>query len=613
MNTQKPQLAPSAFVKTLPGKPGVYQMLDSGGQVLYVGKARNLRRRVASYFREPSQLEDKTRALMRNMHDVQITVTHTETEALLLENNLIKEFRPRYNIVLRDDKSFPYIYLTTQESYPRLAFHRGARSGAGRYFGPYPSAGSVRETLNLLQKLFRIRQCSDSFFRNRSRPCLQYQIKRCTAPCVDLVDTETYADNVRHAVMFLEGKSEEMIAELVTRMSGAAEKLEYELAARYRDQITKVRRVQEKQYISGAKGNIDVIAACAKDGVAVVQVFYIRDGQNLGSKSYVPTHVQKENECQVLEAFLPQYYLSGPSDRQIPAEVLVNQPLEDMEPLMQVLSDRAKRRVVIHHRVRGERARWVEMAERNAELVLGQRLTDRSNLAARFEALSEVLELDEPPTRIECFDISHTQGEATVASCVVFDADGAVKSNYRRFNIKDVAAGDDYGAMRQALQRRYTRMRREEAKLPDLLLVDGGKGQLSVASEVLEELQINETSVASVAKGTSRKPGLETVYVHGRELPIVLEATSSALHLIQQVRDEAHRFAVTGHRRRRQRARTTSALEDIPGVGARRRQRLLLEFGGLQGVARAGVEDLCRVKGISRGLAQMIYESFRDE
>jgi excinuclease ABC subunit C len=584
METVPPEFDSTAFLSTLTGQSGVYRMLDPGGQVLYVGKARNLKKRVASYFRAPEQLAPKTRALMKHTVSVEVTATHTETEALLLENNLIKEHRPRYNIVLRDDKSFPYIYLATEEAFPRLAFHRGPRRGKGRYFGPFAGAGAVRETLNLLQKLFMVRQCENSFFRNRSRPCLQHQIKRCTAPCVGLVDEARYADDVRHAVMFLEGKSEAMIEELVARMEKAAQTREYEAAGRYRDQIVSLRRVQERQYISSTKGDIDVVAARIRDGIGVVQLFIVRNGHSLGTKTITPRHVAGAESKDILQAFLPQYYLSA-----------------------------AGRKVAVRHRVRGDRARWLQMANTNAELVLDQRLAERTSLRERFDALQEALELDEPPTRIECFDVSHSSGEAAVASCVVFESDGPVKSDYRRFNIKDIEPGDDYAAMHQALRRRYTRLRKEEAKMPDLLIVDGGKGQLTQARAVLDELQLDDLEVLGVAKGSTRKPGLEHLFMVGRERPLILPGDAVALHLIQQIRDEAHRFAITGHRARRNRARKTSVLEEIPGIGAKRRQRLLTEFGGLQGVARAGVEDLARVNGISRALAKDIYTAFREQ
>ena len=602
-----------SFLRTLTNDPGVYRLLDRLGRVLYVGKARSLKKRVASYFRLPEQLAPKTRALMSHTHLVEVTVTHTETEALLLENNLIKEHRPRYNIVLRDDKSFPYIHVTTGDRFPRLAFHRGARRGKGRYFGPFASAGATRSTLGQLQKLFRVRQCEDSFFENRSRPCLQYQIERCTAPCVGLVDAAVYGEDVRHAVMFLEGKSEEMVGELVRRMESASAALEFELAARYRDQIANLRRVQARQYVSGAKGNVDVVAARAREGVAVVELFVIRNGQSLGSRTLRPAHGSDAGEGELLRAFLPQYYLSRAGrERPVPDEILLSVAIDGLDVLEQALGEQTGRRISIRCNVRGERARWVAMAVDNAELSLRQRIASRANLRGQFEALQELLGLDEPPGRIECFDVSHTSGESTVASCVVFEYDGAKKSDYRRFNLSGTKAGDDYGAMRSALERRYARLQREEAALPDLLLVDGGRGQLKQALEVLAELQISGVAAVGVAKGTTRKPGLEQLFLPGRAAPIVLSPDSAALHLIQRIRDEAHRFAITGHRNRRSHAKRTSVLERIPGIGPRRRQRLLSEFGGLQGVSRAGVEDLVRVRGISRDLALAIHEAFRD-
>jgi excinuclease ABC subunit C len=613
METAPAAFDATAYLATLTGQSGVYRMFDSAGQVLYVGKARNLKKRVSSYFRPAEQLAPKTRALMKHTVSVEVTATHTETEALLLENNLIKEHRPRYNIVLRDDKSFPYIYLSTDEDFPRLAFHRGPRRGKGRYFGPFAGAGAVRETLNLLQKLFMVRQCENSFFRNRSRPCLQHQIKRCTAPCVGMVDKVQYADDVRHAVMFLEGKSEAMIGELVARMENASKRLEYEAAWRYRDQIVSLRRVQERQYISGAKGDVDVVAARCRDGVGVVQLFVVRNGHSLGTKTIAPRHVAGAEAKDLLQAFLPQYYLSATANRRIPAEILVGEPIEDVELLQAALTEVAGRKVSVRHRVRGDRTRWLQMANTNAELVLDQRLAERASLRERFDALQEALGLEEPPTRIECFDVSHSAGEATVASCVVFDSDGPIKSDYRRFNIKDIEPGDDYAAMYQALKRRYTRLRKEEAKMPDLLIVDGGKGQLTQARAVLDELQLDDLQVLGVAKGSTRKPGLEQLFMVGQKRPLVLSGDAVALHLIQQIRDEAHRFAITGHRARRTRARKTSVLEQIPGIGAKRRQRLLSEFGGLQGVARAGIEDLARVNGISRSLAADIYTAFREQ
>ena len=602
-----------SFLRTLTNDSGVYRLHDRFGRVLYVGKARSLRKRVASYFRPSEQLTPKTRALMSHTDSVEVTVTRTETEALLLENNLIKEHRPRYNIVLRDDKSFPYIHVTTADVFPRLSFHRGPRRGPGRYFGPFASAGATRSTLSQLQKLFRIRQCEDSFFENRSRPCLQYQIERCTAPCVGLTDEAAYDEDVRHAIMFLEGKSEEMVEELVRRMESASHALEFELAARYRDQIANLRRVQARQYVSGAKGNVDVIATRAREGVAVVELFVIRNGQNLGSRTLRPAHAADVDEDELLRAFLPQHYLSRSGrERPIPDEILLSHVVPGLHVLEQAIAEQSGRKVRIRSNVRGERARWVEMAVNNAEIALQQRIASRANLHDQFEALQELLGLDNPPARIECFDVSHTGGESMVASCVVFEPDGAKKSDYRRFNIKGVRAGDDYAALRDALERRYTRLKRENAVLPDLLLIDGGRGQLKQACDMLAELQISGIVAIGIAKGVTRKPGFEQIFVPGRSAPLMPPSESAALHLIQRVRDEAHRFALTGHRSRRLRTRRDSVLEQIPGIGARRRQRVLSEFGGLQGVSRAGVEDLMRVRGISRDLALAIYEAFRD-
>jgi excinuclease ABC subunit C len=596
------------FLKNLTSRPGVYRMLDVTGRVLYVGKARNLKKRVSSYFRN-SGLPPKTRALMDHVRNVEVTVTHTEGEALILENNLIKELRPRYNVLLRDDKSYPYIYLSAGEPFPRLAFHRGPRRAKGRYFGPYPNAGAVRESLSLLQKLFPVRQCEDSFYRNRSRPCLQYQIKRCTAPCVGLVHEETYQQDVRHAELFLEGKSAQVIDELVRRMEQASEALDFELAARYRDQIASLRRIQERQYVSGEQGDLDVIACAVRGAAACVQVFYVRGGRNLGNKSFYPEVPDGLSPGEVLSSFLPQYYLN----KEVPQEILVSHSFEDMDLLSEVLTRQGERKVTLRERVRGERARWIEMAVRNAENALAARLASKMGMQQRAEALQESLGLDQVPARIECFDISHTMGEATVASCVVFDSEGPLKSDYRRFNIEGITPGDDYAAMRQALERRYIRLKKGEGKLPDLLLIDGGKGQVRQAIDVLEELQVEGVTVVGVAKGPDRKPGMETLFLSGDAAPLILPEDSLALHLIQQVRDEAHRFAITGHRQRRSRTRNTSVLESIPGMGPKRRQQLLRQFGGLREIARAGVEDLASIQGISRQLAQKIYDAFHSE
>lgn len=600
---------PAEYLRHLTSKPGVYRMLGQDGEVIYVGKAKNLKKRVSSYFQRTVS-NPKTRAMVSQVQGIEVTITHTETEALILENNLIKQWQPRYNILLRDDKSYPYIFLSAEADFPRLKYHRGAKRAKGRYFGPYPNSLAVRESLNLLQKLFPVRQCEDSFFRARSRPCLQYQIKRCTAPCVGLVSQEQYQQDVRHAVMFLEGKSNQVIDELVARMEKAASDLAYEQAARLRDQIVSLRRVQERQYVSTEGGDIDIIAVAQQAGMACVQLFCIRGGRNLGNKSYFPRQSDSASDEEILSAFIAQHYLGAV---EVPARLFASHPLEDKALLESVLSEQAGRAVSIRDGVRGDWTRWVDMALENARIALQARLASQANLLERYEALQDALGLDVMPRRLECFDISHTMGEATVASCVVFDITGPVKADYRRFNIEDITPGDDYAAMHQALLRRYTRLKRGEGMLPDILFIDGGKGQLAQARDVLEELQIDEITLVGVAKGPDRKPGLETLFLSGVDKPIILGSDSSALHLIQQVRDEAHRFAITGHRQRRGKARTTSPLEAVPGLGPKRRQQLLRQLGGLQEVERASVEDLCRVPGISSELAQRIHDLFHPE
>ncbi len=594
------------FLRTLTTRPGVYRMLDGEGQVLYVGKARDLKRRVGSYFSR--SLNGRLQLMVSQVRDIQVTVTHTEAEALILENTLIKTLKPRYNILLRDDKSYPYIHLS-DHPFPQLSFHRGSTRGPGRFFGPYPSAGAVRETLRLMQKLFPIRQCDDGFYRNRSRPCLQYQIKRCTAPCVGLVDEEAYARDVRDAVLFLEGRADRIVDGLVRRMERAAEALAFEEAARYRDQVAALRRIQERQYVSGERGDLDIVACAVEGGTACVQLFYIRHGRNLGNKVFFPRMPAEEGAERVLTAFLSQYYIG----KQIPAEIVVSDPVEGTELLEQVLGEASGRGVQIRHRVRAHRARWLEMARQNARLALEGRLASRAGMQERLLALQEALALDEAPARMECFDISHTGGELTVASCVVFGTEGPLKSDYRRFNIDGITPGDDYAALEQALARRYSRIQSGEGSLPDILFIDGGRGQLGAVAGVLEELSVQGVTLVGVAKGSDRKPGLEQLFLFGHDTPIILPANSPALHLIQQIRDEAHRFAITGHRQRRDKRRRTSRLEEIPGIGAKRRQQLLRQFGGLQGIARAGVEDLSRVPGISRRLAEQIYHSFHGE
>jgi excinuclease ABC subunit C len=613
MPASLPPFDSKAFLKTLTARPGVYRMYDAAGEILYVGKARNLKKRVASYF-TLGDSSPKTQALVAQIRHIEVTVTHTEGEALLLENNLIKALQPRYNILLRDDKGYPYIHLSDDE-FPRLSFYRGRRGRSGRYFGPYPSSNAVRESLNLMQKLFPVRQCDNTFYSNRSRACLQYQIKRCSGPCVGLVTRERYLEQVHHAVMFLEGKNSEVIDELARRMEAVAAELDFEAAALYRDQIANLRRVQERQYISGSAGvDCDVIAVASAAGAACVQVFFIRGGHNLGNKTFYPRNAAGADTAELLSAFLSQYYLTdAQGERPIPPEILLGQPVDEEGALAEILSAQAGRRVTLGSRLRGERARWVEMARTNAQHALTAHLASKANLLGRFEALQEALQLEAMPQRIECFDISHTMGERTVASCVVFDWEGPVKSDYRRYNIDNITPGDDYAAMHQALSRRFRRLQEGEGKAPDVLLIDGGKGQVQQAHDVLEELAVAGILVVGVAKGPTRKAGLEQLVLSVGEAPTILPPESPALHLIQQVRDEAHRFAITGHRQRRAKARRTSSLEDIPGLGPKRRQQLLRQFGGLQEVARAGVEDLAKVQGISRQLAQRIYDALHPE
>lgn len=602
---------PSAFLSGCSSRPGVYRMFDESSKVLYVGKARNLKKRLSSYFRKTG-LAPKTAALVAKISQIEITITGNETEALLLEQNLIKQLRPPYNILLRDDKSYPYVFLSTEDEFPRLAIHRGAKKERGRYFGPYPSAGAIRESLNLLQKAFMVRQCEDGFFKNRTRPCLQYQIKRCKGPCTNMVSREEYAEDVRHSAMFLEGRSNALAEELSAVMEKAAMALDFERAAELRDQIALVRRVQDQQHIEGGSGDVDVIAAMVNPGGACVHLITVRGGRVLGSKNFFPQVAIEEEPHDVLLAFLEQYYLAH-MERDLPDEVIVNTVHEDFPTLISAFNELHSRGLEISHRVRGTRARWQQLAVTNAEQALNTRLANRQHMAARFEALTDVLGLAEAPQRLECFDISHSSGEATVASCVVFGPEGSIKSDYRRYNIEGVTAGDDYAAMHQALTRRFSKLKDGEGKMPDILLVDGGKGQLAMARDVLQELAVPDLVLLGVAKGVTRKPGLETLYLNDPSNEFSLPGHSPALHLIQQIRDEAHRFAITGHRARRGKARRTSTLEDVAGVGPKRRRELLKYFGGLQELNRASVDEIAKAPGISKKLAEQIYAALHSE
>ncbi len=596
------------FLARLTSRPGVYQMLDKDGEILYIGKARNLKKRVGSYFRA-SGLATKTMAMVEKIQDIGITVTNSDTEALLLEQNLIKRHRPPYNVVLRDDKSYPYILLTDREDYPRLGFYRGSRKGGGRYFGPYPSAHATRETLQILQKVFRVRQCEDAYFRNRSRPCLQYQIDRCTGPCVGLISPEDYARDVRYSTLFLQGKSDQLIRELTATMERAAEVQDFERAAKIRDQVIDLRRIQADQIVANQGGDADILAATLDRSSVCVHAIYVRAGRIIGSKSFYPRARLAETAEEVLESFISQMYLGDEKAASIPAEIILPAPIEDGDAMAEALSYVAGRKIKLSQRVRGHRARWVELALTNARESLQLHLSNKQSIHKCFMMLQDSLKLKNQPQRIECFDISHTGGEGTVASCVVFDENGAVNSDYRRFNIKDITGGDDYAAMAQALDRRFTRLSKGEGKIPDILLIDGGKGQLTQARKILEKFALPEIQLLGIAKGISRRAGQETLFLSTEKgyREIAMPTESPALHLLQQVRDEAHRFAITGHRQRRAKARKESVLEQIPGLGPKRRRALLKHFGGQQEIRRASETEIARVTGISKKLAENIY------
>ena len=590
-----------AFVRQLTPAPGVYRMLAADGSVLYVGKAASLKKRVASYFlkEQPSR---RIALMVAQIAGIEVTITRTESEALILENQLIKSLRPRYNVLLRDDKSYPHIVLT-DETWPRLAYQRGPRSVPGRYFGPFTSSGAVRETLDLMFKLFKLRSCEDSVFRNRSRPCLQHQIGRCSAPCVGLVPTREYDATVRRAALFLEGRSTELVDELGQAMEAASARLEFEQAAQLRDQIAAIRRIQARQYVEGEQVEMDVLACVLDRGQACVLLMAFRNGYNQGTRSFFPKANGAESCEEVLGAFVAQHYL----EHRPPREIVLSHAIADQALLQEVLASQAGRKVEIKSSVRGERARYLDIASQNAALALGTELASSASQRARLVSLQELLGLAQTPARIECFDISHTMGEATVASCVVFDAEGPVRGQYRRYNISGIEPGDDYAAMHQALERRFRRGM-EDGVLPDLLLIDGGAGQLAQARSVLEALGVTGVAMVGVAKGEARRAGHEAlVFPDGRE--IRPGAASPGLQLVQQVRDEAHRFYITGHRGKRQKTRETSRLEDIPGIGPRRRAALLKHFGGLAGLREAGVEEIARAEGVSAALAQRIYDA----
>jgi excinuclease ABC subunit C len=592
----------TTVVATLPDRPGVYRMLNARGEVLYVGKARELKKRVASYFQK-SDLGPRIRMMVDQIASIEVTVTRSEGEALILENNLIKSLAPRYNILFRDDKSYPYLMVTGQ-AYARIGFHRGALDRTHDYFGPYPNAWAVRESIHLLQKVFRLRTCEDSVFNNRSRPCLLHQIKRCSAPCVKAISPAAYGEDLANAKLFLRGKEDDVLRVLGERMRAASDRLEYEEAAMLRDQIQTLSRMQQRQFVDTTTAlDADAIACTRSNGMTAVNLVMVRNGRYLGDKSFFPQHADDHANAEVLSAFIGQHYAQAP----VPTLILVGEDF-DVDELSALLAEHAGRPVLIASRVLGERKVWLEMAGRNATQALQQRLLEHGTQEGRMTALREALDLAEHAARIECFDVSHTQGEATVASCVVYDKLAMRNGEYRRYNINGVEPGDDYGAMRQVLTRRYEKVSRGEGVVPDLILIDGGKGQLNIAREVLAELGLTDIPLVGVSKGPERKAGMEELIVSGRIDALILPPDSPALHLIQQIRDEAHRFAITGHRAKRAKSRTTSTLEEIPGVGSKRRRQLLERFGGLRGVASASIDDLATVEGISRKLAERIYQ-----
>ncbi len=593
------------FLDNVGESPGVYQMHSEADDIIYVGKAKNLKKRLASYFRKTG-LPVKTQALVAQINNINVTLTHTENEALILEHNLIKKHKPRYNVLLRDSKSYPYIRIADTHEYPSLTFYRGERKDQERYFGPYPSVHAIRETLKMLQKVLPVRQCDDTYFSNRTRPCLQYQIKRCTAPCVGLIDKEQYAADIELSALFLQGKDKRLNNMLIEKMESASKSLDFETAAVFRDRINALKRVQSHQSIDSGTSDIDVLSVAEMHGKFCVEVTFVRGGRHSGSSGFFPKVALEMNEMEVLAAFIPQHYFN----RSVPKEIILSHSIPDQALLAESLSEQVGHKIILSEKVRGAKREWLNIGNLNVTERLKRHLAETGTVIKRFEHLQADLNLDEEPERIECFDISHTQGSQTVASCVVFSREGAVKRDYRRYNIKNITPGDDYAAMRQVLTRRYEKMVKDEtakSKLPSMVLIDGGKGQLGVAREVFAELQLTEVLLVGVAKGEGRKPGLERLFVGDDKKPVFLGSHSPALHLVMQIRDEAHRFAIAGHRSQRGKAQTQSVLQQIPGVGNKRRQQLLKHFGGIQGVQQAGVKDLAQVPGISSEIAEKIY------
>ncbi|WP_436322510.1 excinuclease ABC subunit UvrC [Vibrio cidicii] len=601
-----------SFLKTVTHQPGVYRMYNADAVVIYVGKAKDLKKRLSSYFRKKVDSE-KTRALVSNIAKIDVTVTHTETEALILEHNYIKQYLPKYNVLLRDDKSYPYIYVSGHK-HPRVSLHRGAKKRKGEYFGPYPDSGAVRETLHLLQKIFPVRQCEDTVYANRTRPCLMYQIGRCAGPCVSsVISDQEYAELVNYLRLFLQGKDNQVLELLVSKMEDASVALRFEDAARFRDQIQAIRRVQEQQYVSeDSMDDMDVLGFAQENGIACIHILMIRQGKVLGSRSHFPKIPQNTTAQEVFDSFLSQYYLSHNEARTVPTRIILNKDLAmDVSAIQEALSQVAGRKVAFHANPTGTRNRYLKLANTNALTAITTQINHKMTINQRFKALREVLG-KESIQRMECFDISHTMGESTIASCVVFNTDGPVKQEYRRYNISGITGGDDYAAMGQALERRYSKQLDVE-KIPDVIFIDGGKGQLNRAREIIEQYWGDwpkRPEMIGIAKGVTRKPGLETlITVSGEEFNLPSDAP--ALHLIQHIRDESHNHAIAGHRAKRGKTRKTSALESIEGVGPKRRQALLKYMGGLQELRRATVEEIAKVPGISHSLAEIIYQALK--
>jgi excinuclease ABC subunit C len=593
-----------SLVSNFPSLPGVYRMINSSQEVIYIGKAKNLKKRVTSYLSRTHE-SPRTKIMVGNIDHIEITITNTEAEALILENNLIKKFMPRYNVIFRDDKSYPYLAVTGDQ-YPRIKFHRGIQRNDSQYFGPFPNTNAVRESIHLLQKVFMLRTCENSIFKNRTRPCLEHQIKRCTAPCVGLITELDYKNDTKQAVLFLNGKDNEVIKNLSNKMNEYSEAHDYEKAATYRDRIQSLRQIRLKQFVSDfSEDDADVIASSVSSGLICINVVMIRAGRHLGDKSFFPKNHNQSVEINIIETFLTQYY-----DNNIPPPVIVIEEKVDKDLIKNFFQLKSFPEVKIISRIIGDKRNWLSMAKKNAEIAAQQKNALKSNQAARHAELNKLLPFSRTINRIECFDISHTMGENTVASCVVYDKFSMQNKDYRRYNIKNITPGDDYAAMREVLTRRYTKMVSEDALKPDLILIDGGKGQFSIAKEVIDEIGMEDTFLVGVSKGVERKAGKEKLIMGNNKVLSNIDETNLGFHLIQQIRDEAHRFAIAGHRARRAKTRLSSSVEDIEGIGSKKRKSLLAYFGGLEGIKKANIDELITVEGIDTQLAEKIYNYF---